>query len=287
MIKHLRALWVVSCIVLNTLLLGTPALCIGLCQYLHPCIKKAIWPILNGFYHAWVDGNTFLLKTFLPTTWHITGDSTSLKPSEDYLIIANHQTWADILVIQGVLNRKVPHIYFVLKASLRWIPIAGLMCKLFGYPFIQRTSMAKMRQNPKARLQNQQNIQQACQGFAAHPSALLTFVEGTRYHPTKAKHSPYHHLLPPHSAGLGHALDAWPKHTPKLLNLTVAFKHPRPSLWAWLKGEISSIHVHIEVTSIPKHIQPYAKNKTTFLSWLKTLWTAKDETLKKNLKNNI
>ena len=49
-----------------------------------------------------------------------------LARQEWYLMTSNHQSWADILVLQKVTNRRVPSLKFFLKQELIWVPLLGL-----------------------------------------------------------------------------------------------------------------------------------------------------------------
>ena len=46
-------------------------------------------------------------QMLLPTKLNVTGLE-ELKLKDWYLVIANHQSWVDILVLQRVFNRKIP-----------------------------------------------------------------------------------------------------------------------------------------------------------------------------------
>ena len=48
-----------------------------------------------------------------------------MKPGGWYLVISNHRTWADILVLQKVFNHRIPFLKFFLKQQLIWLPVAG------------------------------------------------------------------------------------------------------------------------------------------------------------------
>ena len=45
-----------------------------------------------------------------------------------YLIIANHYSWLDILIIYMVMTPKAPSFVFVMKRSLMKIPMIGIIC---------------------------------------------------------------------------------------------------------------------------------------------------------------
>ena len=47
----------------------------------------------------------------------------NLDPNGWYMVVANHQSWVDILVLQKVFHRKIPFLKFFLKKELFWFPI--------------------------------------------------------------------------------------------------------------------------------------------------------------------
>ena len=66
------------------------------------CIKIA---------EAWIGINSILQEMTLETQYHITGGK-DLKYDGWYMVISNHQSWADILVLQRVFNLRMPFLKF-------------------------------------------------------------------------------------------------------------------------------------------------------------------------------
>ena len=50
----------------------------------------------------------------------------ALSPQEWYMVLANHQSWVDILILHRVFNNKIPFLKFFLKKELIFVPILGL-----------------------------------------------------------------------------------------------------------------------------------------------------------------
>jgi 1-acyl-sn-glycerol-3-phosphate acyltransferase len=57
--------------------------------------------------------------------WEVAGLE-GLGTDRWYLVIANHQSWSDILVLQKIFNRKIPFLKFFLKKELIWVPFMGI-----------------------------------------------------------------------------------------------------------------------------------------------------------------
>src|SRR5271155_915753 len=83
----------------------------------------------------WADINNWILK-LTPVEWEVHGQG-ELNNNNWYFLICNHQSWADILILDKIFNRKIPKIKFFMKQELLWLlPICGLACFVMGYPFI-------------------------------------------------------------------------------------------------------------------------------------------------------
>lgn len=169
-----------------------------------------------------------------------------------YVVIANHQSWADILVLQIVLNQKIPHLRFVMKQELKWVPFIGLICQILGYPLIDRSKPKKAYQALNTALNS-----------VSSPSSLVIFPEGTRYHPDKAIPG-FTGVLPPKVAGLYQVLSAWHSHHPHVLHVKIHYQGTA-SLWAWILGQITQIN-------IGGHIVHPPLEKKALQTWLTLLW---------------
>ncbi len=74
-----------------------------------------------------------------------------LSTREWYLVVSNHQSWVDILVLQAVFNRRIPFLKFFLKQQLIWVPFLGLAWWALDFPFMRRHSAAYLEKHPEER----------------------------------------------------------------------------------------------------------------------------------------
>ncbi len=86
--------------------------------------------------------------------------------SKSYVIVANHQSMADIPVVHGFLGLKIK---WIMKKELLSIPIFGMACKKLGCIFIDRS-------NHETAIRS---IREARKKLAKNASVLF-FAEGTR-----------------------------------------------------------------------------------------------------------
>ena len=61
------------------------------------------------------------------------------------MVNCNHQRWVDILVLQHLLNRRIPLLKFFLKQQLIYVPVIGLAWWALDFPFMRRHSDAYLQ----------------------------------------------------------------------------------------------------------------------------------------------
>ena len=67
---------------------------------------------------------TLLMVLTQRMDWDVRGVA-GLDPRGWYLVNSNHQTWADIFVLQHLFNRRIPLLKFFIKQQLKWVPVMG------------------------------------------------------------------------------------------------------------------------------------------------------------------
>jgi 1-acyl-sn-glycerol-3-phosphate acyltransferase len=194
-----------------------------------------------------------------------------------YVVVANHRSWTDILVLQKVFNRRIPFLKFLLKKELIWVPFLGIAWWCLDYPFLARTGRAE--KDLKA-------IRDAAEKFKALPVSFMNFVEGTRLTPEKRERqgSPYRNLLKPRPGGLAVILHEMGSQLRAILDVTIVYpEYPAggPTLWTFLCGGVPRIRVRCRAIPIDESLLgDYAGDKAfrrVFGSRLEALWAEKDE----------
>ncbi|MET0534105.1 MAG: 1-acyl-sn-glycerol-3-phosphate acyltransferase, partial [Steroidobacter sp.] len=107
----------------NTVLHVPPLLLAALLKAALPvrAFRRICDHVLMAIAASWISVNTTLIHWFTRTRFLVDIDA-SLQPHGHYLVLANHQTWVDIPVLQAALNRRVPLLRFFLKSQLFWVP---------------------------------------------------------------------------------------------------------------------------------------------------------------------
>lgn len=239
------------------------------------------WPVW------WMDVNARILHISTHKKWKTEGNA-PLGPQGWYLLICNHQSWMDILVLGIFFRHKVPILKFFMKKELLWtLPLAGLASYILGYPFMARHSHEEIRKNPELKNKDIETTRMACQKFKEFPTTVMNFVEGTRF--TQKKHdtqqSPYLHLLKPRATGAALVIHELGGQLNGIINVTLQYTPQNLSLWQFLQGKVKQIYLHYEVLPITPDLigNPYEDRlfRKNFQQWLNQIWAEKDERLKK------
>lgn len=229
---------------------------------------------------CWIDGQNKIMQWTTKIDWQIEGLE-GLSTTGWYFLIANHQSWTDILILQKVFNRKIPLLKFFLKKPLIWLPFAGQACWLLDFPFMDRPSKSMLKKNPKLKGKDNQAVRVACEKFKQSPSTIINFLEGTRFSPAKHKnqHSPYTHLLKPKSTGLATALSVLEGYVKVVIDASIVYSDSNHIAWDFLCGRMQKITVKVRVLPIP---EIFLKNfiedrdaRAKFQQWMNQVWQEK------------
>ena len=291
-------LLVLNCILipLNCILIATPIMLLGLIRLLLP-FKGIIAFVERCNYHlykAWCSINAMILRVTNNIRWDISGDQIP-KIQNSCVVISNHLSWADIIVLCCIYRGYIPTTKFFMKHSLIYIPFVGLACYALGMPFLRRYSREKLLKNPKLRTADINSTKKACRRLTEHPSSLINFVEGTRYTPVKAKiaRSAYRHLMPPKAASVAIALGEIGKDINYVFNTTLIYPqnaYPSKPVIDLMKGRLKEVKAHVEVIPVTADITgDYLGDKEykhAFTLRLRKIWQDKDEYIDQCLKTN-
>jgi 1-acyl-sn-glycerol-3-phosphate acyltransferase len=230
----------------------------------------------------WVLVNNLSIRMTKSIHWDVSGIS-GLDPKGWYLVIANHQSWLDIVVLQKVFYNKIPFLKFFLKKNLIWIPILGQAWWALDFPFMKRHSRSYLEKHPERKGQDLETTRQACSKFKNIPVSVMNFVEGTRFTLEKARKqgSPYAGLLKPKAAGVAFVLGAMGDQLSDILNVTISYPDNAKSLWGFMCGRVRRIKIRVETIPItPELLGDYFKDmefQQRFQDWINTMWARKDD----------
>lgn len=275
--------------ILVTVLCSLPIVLAGVIKLLVPV--PALWRRISTFADSmmwcWCQSLALLLRVNPDIQWDINGLK-GLEKKNWYLLIGNHQSWSDIVVLCVIFRNHIPMNKYFLKQQLAWIPFVGLACWALDMPFMKRYSRAYLLKHPEKRGQDIETTRRSCEKFRQRPTTIVNFVEGSRF--TEAKRiktqSPYRHLLAPKAAGIAFTLSALGNQFDKVLNVTLFYPdnqaHPFIDM---LGGRMKRVVVRIECLPVDETLRGDYFNdkgfKRKFQLWLNTLWLEKDRQLDK------
>lgn len=241
--------------------------------------------LLDGCASAWIRVNTLNQNLTSRIHWDVKGLE-NLKRKEWYLVIANHQSWVDILVLQRVFSGRIPFLKFFLKKELIWVPFLGLAWWALDFPFMRRYKRSFLEKHPHLKGKDLETTRRACEKFSHIPVSIMNFVEGTRFTSAKQRlqESPFQHLLLPRAGGIAFVLSAMGNKLHKLLDVTIHYPQGIPSFWDFASGKVKDIQVRVHVMPLenlmPEDYFENAEHRQLFQGWLNQHWQRKDNTLK-------
>jgi len=283
----LRIALILPLIAANTLLHAVPVLGLGLVKAALPfaAVRRACNPLLTGLAENWIAVNTAMMSLFTATAFEVDIDA-GLRRDGHYLVLANHQSWVDILVLQKVFNRRVPLLRFFLKRQLFWVPVLGLAWWALDFPFMGRYTHRQVAKNPELGRRDMEATRRACAKFRDIPVSVMNFVEGTRFTPEKhaGQVSPYRHLLKPKSGGVAFVLEAMGEGLHAILDVTIAYPGGRPSMIDLIANRVPEVKVQVRQRPIPAELvagdyQGDRAFRARFQQWMNGLWQEKDAAL--------
>ncbi|WED43947.1 acyltransferase [Legionella cardiaca] len=214
--------------------------------------------------------------------WDIVGLE-NLSRKNWYLIIANHQSWLDIVVLQRLFNRKIPVLKFFIKDQLKWVPLLGFAWWAMGCPFMKRYSREYLAKKPHKKGKDLLATRKAIELFKHTPAAVMNFVEGTRFSTQKNQHqkSPYQFLLKPKAGGISFVISTMGQQFTSLLDVTIIYSNKKHSLWDFLCRRVNAVKVRIRQLPIPSQFlnSSLVENddaQAEFRDWLNNSWQEKD-----------
>ncbi|WP_339617277.1 acyltransferase [uncultured Gilvimarinus sp.] len=285
-ISAARGIFSLLLFVLVTLAISAPLISLSLLKL--AAYRSRYRPLLTRWLDkiasAWITANNLHQRWLLPTRIVYQGPE-HLTRRQWFMLVVNHQSWVDILVLLRLFNREVPYFKFFLKTSLMWIPVLGLAFWALDFPFMRRHTKAQIARDPSLAGKDLATTQKQCERYSNKPVTIISYLEGTRFTPAKhrAQGSPYRHLLIPKAGGLAFTLTAMNGRIKTLLDVTIHYPGGRPSFVEYICGRVGRINVHARELAVGKDLlgnyTEDAEFRTHFQYWINQVWQEKDERL--------
>lgn len=288
--RTLRGVATLSMMIVNTLLYAIPLCSAALVRLItpssaHPHCTRFAMKCAEG----WISNNNRILDLLQALNVECSYPQ-NLHPEQWYLVLCNHQSWTDILILQRLFNKRIPMLKFFIKQSLIYVPILGACWWALDFPIMKRYAPAALRKKPHLRGRDLATTRRSCERFKLAPVSVLNFVEGTRFsHQKKMQsNSPFQHLLKPKSGGVAMVVDALDEQLTAILDVTIIYHEYCPSFWTFLSGHAPKISVKIDSLPVPHNptsdTNDAAKSSAVQVrELLAHRWLEKDATIQREL----
>ena len=283
-LRNLRGVTFFGGFAINTIFWFIPIFVLSIVKLLLPLalVRRSISRILMAIGENWVSVNGWLMRYAGSVDIQARGVET-LRRDGWYLVVANHQTWADIVVLQAVFNRRVPFLKFFIKQQLIWFPFLGIAWWAMDMPFMKRYSPSYLARNPHMKGKDLVTTRRACEKFRDTPTSILNFIEGTRFSEQKRadRKSPYENLLQPRAGGFAIALSSMGELFTSIVDVTLVYPEEATRFWDMCCGD----HVRVIVDVRERELESWlvAGNyegdrefRKELHAWLSEVWTEKD-----------
>ncbi len=239
------------------------------------------WIMVVG--EAWIACNAWIFSLPNSTEWEFRGLE-GLSRDRWYLVIANHQTWVDIVAMQTMLNRRVPFLKFFIKQELIWFPFLGLAWWAMDMPFMKRYTKSYLARHPEKKGKDLEATRKACEKFRDTPTSVINFIEGTRFTEEKRvkRGSTYDNLLPPRAGGVALALTSMGEMFDAVLDVTIVYPTGAANFWGMMCGEFDQVIIDVVSRPVDESLyngdyQNDREFRRNFHQWLTRIWEEKDQ----------
>ena len=219
--------------------------------------NQATHKIMWFWYEHWVCMLGWWVRKLIP---NIQLDIDKPSKNTPYIMIANHYSWLDILVLYATVFGHDRAFVFVMKRSLIKIPMIGIVCWGLGHPLLYRG---------KSRRKNLVILKQATEKAVDYQHGIMIFPEGTRY--TKVSNPPtsLQHLLKPRTVGFEYIAKTISEKV-EVIDVTLVYGSSQHGIMDFLLGKTGRVKV------IAKRHIVSAKDAE---EWLLDTWSKKDQVI--------
>lgn len=294
LLRHLRGILVFSAFTINTIFWFIPILFLAIIKFIVPLpsLRRGITRVLMLIGENWITVNSAILLTAGSIDWQARGIE-NLRRDQWYLIMVNHQSWVDILVLQKIFNRRIPFLKFFIKQQLIWFPVLGIAWWAMDMPFMKRFSPSYLAKNPHMKGKDLKRTRKACEKFRHTPTTVINFLEGTRFSVEKRerKNSPYRHLLIPRAGGFAVAMSSMGNLFGAILDVTMVYPNGAAKFWDMCCGGHVPVIVDVKERPVEQWLlsRDYEQDREfrrRVHRWLGEIWQEKDELIQQTLEQS-
>ena len=276
-------------LIVNTLILAILMIPLGIIKFLIPIksLRASFTKIIIKIGEIWISVNSLWVIKLHKPNLEIHGQE-NLGGNSWFLSTSNHQSAADIFIVQFITNRKIPMLKFFIKYELIYVPIIGICWWALDMPFLKRYTQDQIKKNPKLKGRDYKKMKKSLEHYSLHPVSIFSYAEGTRF--SEKKHanqkSEFKNLLKPKEGGLAVALSNVNK-IKELIDITIIYDSEDLGFWNYLCGNIKNIKIFISKIKIPEKylvetLISSEELRSDFKLWLNNRWKEKDILISEN-----
>lgn len=258
----------------TTVLVCIPLYVMGVVRLVVPnrAVKQWLAHPMDSIIDVWVSVFRWLIQTFNLIKIEIEMPAGLADRNRWQVIVCNHQSWVDIIILQTSFRDVVPVLKFFTKRELIWVPFVGVAMWFLGFPYVYRAKTGAKQLSDAQREQNDAVLRREGRRFLDKPVAVINFVEGTRFSRTKrdSSGSPFQNLLKPRRGGLRRTLLVLDSRVQHILNSTITYPGKPPGFWQLLSGQTTTALLSVTESTNP------GTDESQLTEWLNEEWTKKD-----------
>ncbi len=281
-------LFSITALLINSAIVILPVVFFSLMKIIVPIkiVRHHCTTAVQALASCWVSFAIMITKLFIPTEIEFKQNA-ELSKKHTYLIISNHKSWLDTLILMLAFHKKIPFLKFFMKFQMFFVPLIGMVAWALEFPSMKRYSKDYISKHPEKKGKDIEMTKKYCQDLSNRPTTIVNFVEGTRFSKEKAINSDYKHLLNPKAGGIAVILKSLSDKMVGVLNTTIVYDTPNQTLWDFMIRKTKKIKVKVDL--IPMVDVPLGdyfnctKDKKAFQNWLNDLWLNKDKYIEQKL----
>lgn len=269
----------------NLALWATLVVLFGILKFLMPvaAIKTLLNQLINQFMWRFGLISVGFIKFFnrIDIEYQVTGQ---LRKDGWYLLVANHLSYLDIILLIAFTHNRIPSPKFFLKQELIWLPFVGLAAWALEMPFMKRYSREFVEKNPHLKGKDIETTRKHCEKYKHAPTTIINFVEGTRFNPQKKqqKNASFEHLLPPKAGGIAFTFAAMGELFHNIIDVTLMYPGSEGVIMMdMLCGKLKKVVIEVDVLPVGDQvIGDYFNDeqfRDVFQENLNTHWQNKDK----------
>ena len=201
--------------------------------------------------------------------------------------LSNHQSWADIFIVQMITNRKVPMLKFFMKFVLIYVPVIGICWWALDMPFLKRYSKDQLERNPSLRGKDFASMKRSLKSIVSIQSLFLVLpkVPDSLQQKYKDQNSPSIICLNPKKEDW---LPQYQQCQDSIRLLTSQlFTNQKKKLLGFLERNMNNARIFVQSLDIPDKfkISQLHENdglRKEFKDWLNEIWHKKDKLINEN-----